>query len=63
MAEQILQHEARDASTGVERGQNKYRFKHNREVIPHGEHALAKRGAEDCRHANRKRRRTTGAGE
>src|SRR6266436_3702341 len=34
IAEQVLEHEARDAGPGVQRAQNEQRLEHDREVIP-----------------------------
>ena len=62
VAKQILQHEAGDAGTGVERAQDEERFKHNCEVIPERHHGgPAERMGEDLRHPDGERRCTAGA--
>ena len=63
VAEQVLQHEARDARAGVDRRQDEQRLEHDREVIPNRQQRVAERAREDARHADGQRRRAAGARE
>ena len=61
-AEQILQHEAAGARTGVDCGQDEQRLEQDREVIPEAHHRrAADHLVEDLRHADGQRRRAAGA--
>ena len=61
-ADEILNHEARDARAGVDRRQDEQRLEQNGEVIPEGHRRRAADGArQDLRHADGERRRAAGA--
>ena len=62
--QQILQHKARRARTGIHRGQDKQRLEQNGEVIPEGDiHQAAQRTVQNVGHAYRQRRRAARAGD
>src|SRR5439155_25887532 len=63
LAEEVLQHEAPDARSRVERGEDEERLEHDREVIPERERRAAERTREDARHADRQAGGTTRARE
>jgi len=52
MAERVLQHEAADAGSGVDDGEDEERFEHDGEVIPEGHDGLSAEGVgKNLRHA------------
>ena len=63
MAERVLQEVAAHARAGVERGQDKERLKHHREVVPHAHPAPAEQPRKERRHAHGERGPAAGAAD
>jgi hypothetical protein len=54
IAEQILKHKPADTSAGVDDGQDKQGFEHDREVIPEGQNRPSSAArSKDVRHSER----------